>query len=117
MRKSRPVGRPMTLNPTLVNSICRAAEDEILPQDEICLRFDVSEQKYRNWLKIGTACQNKNELTDFQKLCVELSTRLERIYQQHEKRLQESLQTPENETVARLVMCFKPDYAFVESLR
>lgn len=118
MRRLRPVGRPLTLNPTLLNGICRAASDEILPQVEICRRFDILYQTYSHWLSTGKACKNKSEieLTPRQKLCVELSTRLERIYSEHEQRLQESLQSRDNEVIARLVMCFKPDYAFVESI-
>ena len=99
MHQSRSVGRPLLLNQTLVNSICRAAEDEILPQAEVCRRFNILYQTYQHWLDTGVACQQKPEtdLTPREKLCVEMSTRLDQIYQQHQKnckRVSSHLKTP-----------------------
>ena len=117
MNQTHPVGRPLLLNKPLINRWCRAAEDEILPGWELCNRFNIFYQTYWNWIETGKACKNEptGELTKKQALCVELETRLQSIYAKHEQTLIQNLQNPETRDLARLVMCLKPDFAFVEA--
>ena len=116
--KIRPMGRPLLLNKTLVNSICRAVEDEMLPREIITERFNIFPQTFAGWIETGQACKNKplEELTIRETLCVQLSTRLDDLYAKHEQTLIESLQqSPEVATVARLVMCLSPEWSVVEN--
>ena len=117
--KIRPAGRPLSLNKTLVNSICRAVEDEILPTEIITERFNIFPQTFSGWIETGRACKNKplEVLTIRETLCVQLSTRLDDLHAKHERTLIESLQqSPEVATVARLVMCLEPDWTLLEDL-
>ena len=72
----RPVGRPLIINRTLVNSICRAVESEILPQSIICRRFNIVPQTLQHWIDTGQAAKDKSvsDLTPRDVLCVELAT-------------------------------------------
>ena len=84
----RPVGRPLIINKTLVNSsICRAAENEILPKNIICKRFNIVPQTLQHWIDTEQNCKDKplSDLTPRDVLCVQLSNQLERVYREHER--------------------------------
>ena len=117
MSERKPLGRPLKINPNLINAICRAAEDEILPAVQICKRLDIFRQTFDFWMIEGREKRGQpiDDLLPRSILCVELVERLDGIYAAHERKLREGLQNPEIATVARLVMCLKPDYAFVEA--
>ena len=113
----RPVGRPLIINKTLVNSICRAAENEILPQNIICKRFNIVPQTLQHWIDTGQNCKDKplSDLTPRQVLCVQLSTQLESVYREHEQSLMRNLQNPETAIVVRLAVALSPDWTTVEA--
>ena len=69
--KIRPMGRPLLLNKTLVNSICRAVEDEMLPREIITERFNIFPQTFAGWIETGQACKNKPlEVLTIRERCV-----------------------------------------------
>ena len=113
----RPVGRPLIINKTLVNSFCRAAENEILPQNIICKRFNIVPQTLQHWIDTGQNCKDKplSDLTPRQVLCVQLSTQLESVYREHEQSLMRNLQNPETAIVVRLAVALSPDWTTVEA--
>ena len=117
MAKSKILGRPEKINPTLINAICRAAEDEILPVVQICERFDIVRQTFDYWMEEGRSVKGQpiDDLFPRAILCVDLAERLDSIYAAHEEKLRKGLKDPEIATTARLVMCLKPDYDFVEA--
>ena len=117
MPKKQTLGRPAKINATLVNAICRAAEDEILPVARICERFAIIRQTFEFWMLEGREKRGQptDDLFPREILCCELAERLDGIYAAHDKKLREGLQNPEIATAARLVLCLKPDYAFVEA--
>ena len=117
MPETKPMGRPLKINPTLVNAICRAAQDEILPVAQIYERLDIFRQTFDFWMIEGREQRGQpiDDLSPRSILCVELVERLDSIYAAHARKLREGLQNPEIATAARLVMCLKPDYAFVEA--
>ena len=117
MPKKQTLGRPAKINKTLIDAICRAAADEILPVTRICERFDIIRQTFDWWMIEGREKreQSTDDLLPRSILCVELAARLDRIYASHDRKLREGLQNPEIATAARLVLCLKPDYAFVEA--
>ena len=107
----RPVGRPLIINKTLVNSICRAAENEILPKNIICKRFNIVPQTLQHWIDTGQNCKDKplSDLTPRDVLCVQLSNQLERVYREHERALMQNMQNPETAIVVRLAVALSPD--------
>ena len=113
----RNVGRPLIINKTLVGSICRAAENEILPKNIICKRFNIVPQTLQHWIDTGQNYKDKpfGDLTPRQVLCVQLSTQLERVYHEHEQSLMRNLQNPETAIVVRLAVALAPDWTTVES--
>ena len=113
----RPVGRPLIINKTLVNSICRAAENEILPKNIICKRFNIVPQTLQHWIDTGQNSKDKplSDLTPRQVLCVQLSTQLERVYNEHEQALMQNMQNPETAIVVRLAVALSPDWTLVEA--
>ena len=117
MPRKKTRGRPAKINATLVNAICRAAEDEILPVARICERFAILRQTFEFWMLEGRKKREQpiDDLFPREILCCELAERLDGIYAAHDQELREGLQNPELATAARLVMCLKPDYAFVEA--
>ena len=113
----RSVGRPLIINKTLVSSICRAAENEILPKNIICKRFNIVPQTLQHWLDTGLKCKGTplGDLTSRQVLCVEFATQLEDIYQAHERTLMQNMQDPETAIVIRLALALSPDWTAVEA--
>ena len=118
MKKNiQPVGRPLLINKTLVNSICQAAENEILPKNIICRRFNIVPQTFQHWIDTGQKCKGKplSDLTQRQVLCVQFATQLENIYQGHERALMQNMQDPETAIVVRLAVALSPDWTTVEA--
>lgn len=117
MPRKKIQGRPLVINSTLIDEICRAADVDMLPLTQIRKRFGLNRQTLRDWVLEGRKLRGEpmDDLLPRAILCVELAERLDKIYAAHEEQLREVLRNPEIATAARLVMCIKPDYAFVEA--
>ena len=113
----RSTGRPLIINQTLIHSICRAAESEILPKNIICKRFNIVPNTLQHWIDTGQKCKGKplGDLTTRQVLCVQFATQLENIYREHERALMQSMQNPETAIVVRLALALSPDWTTVEA--
>ena len=115
-QKRRP-GRPTTLNKTLINAICAAAENEILSHVEIYRRFNLDQVKFRNWVALGRQMRDgvvKRE-DEHAELSKELAERLDTIYEEHKEKLLNLVKEPTHAQAARLVLCLKPSYAMLEA--
>ena len=89
MPRKKTRGRPAKINATLVNAICRAAEDEILPVARICERFAILRQTFEFWMLEGRNQREQpiDDLFSREILCCELAERLDKIYAAHEEQL------------------------------
>ena len=113
----RPHGRPMKINPTLVNAICYAVENEMLTHKQICDRFNIHPITFRQWVELGQQMID-GEVDDTgvrSTLSRQLTEQLNEIYAEHEKKLIDRIQQPEFLEIARLALCVNPNISVLES--